>query len=71
MIDLHSHSKSQQFALTTLACHLHVFRFIRKVTGLADEGELGFMKSVKAQFEKIVVAKAKGADEQTANLAFS
>src|SRR5258705_10332850 len=38
-------------------------------TGLADEGELGFMKSVEAQFEKIVVAKAKGAGEQTANLA--
>ena len=37
--------------------------------GLADEGELGFMKSVEAQFEKIVVAKAKGAGEQTANLA--
>ncbi len=27
------------------------------------------MKSVEAQFEKIVVAKAKGAGEQTANLA--
>jgi hypothetical protein len=27
-----------------------------KSTGLADEGELGFMKSVEAQFEKIVVA---------------
>ena len=40
-----------------------------KSTGLADEGELGFMKSVEAQFEKIVVAKAKGAGEQTANLA--
>ena len=36
-----------------------------KSTGLADEGELGFMKSVEAQFEKIVVAKAKGAGEQT------
>src|SRR6266850_2325830 len=40
-----------------------------KSNGLADEGELGFMKSVEAQFEKIVVAKAKGAGEQTANLA--
>ena len=40
-----------------------------KSPGLADEGELGFMKSVEAQFEKIVVAKAKGAGEQTANLA--
>jgi hypothetical protein len=39
-----------------------------KSTGLTDEGELGFMKSVEAQFEKIVVAKAKGACEQTANL---
>jgi hypothetical protein len=30
-----------------------------KLLGLADEGELGFMKSVEAQFEKIVVAKPK------------
>src|SRR6476620_9757043 len=40
-----------------------------KSNGLADESELGFMKSVEAQLEKIVVAKAKGAGEQTANLA--
>jgi hypothetical protein len=28
-----------------------------KSAGLAEEGELGFMKSVEAQFVKIVVAK--------------
>ena len=48
---------------------LRLIRLHPKSTGLADEGELGFMKSVEAQFEKIVVAKAKGAGEQTANLA--
>ena len=48
---------------------ISLFALHPKSIGLADESELGFMKSVEAQFEEIVVAKAKGASEQTANLA--
>jgi hypothetical protein len=41
----------QSFSLENCQNGLHP-----KSTGLADEGELGFMKSVEAQFERIVVA---------------